>query len=509
MQNKFLSGLILWLSLLLVWWDAVTCEVVLGADKSGPALKVYQERHRTRHYQLINDLEKLAETCVEKGQTEAADVIRLRANSQATKQLAQLKLPKQFQGEVPRDLPMEERAWQTQLRFLENDYANDVYALSRNALKGGFPGFAYQLVREVAWHNPDHANARKLLGYVRQGTEWMTPFAAQMVAKRFEWHDQFGWLPKTHVERYKKGERFANGRWVSIAKEAELRSDFKHAWEVKTDHYIVKTNHSLEKGVELALALEGFYEFFREIFVGYFTTPEQLQKLFVDSAASNRLPVQQYTVHYYKTRQEYNDRLRKYIPQIERTNGLYLTDERIAHFFNDPDRDDKATLFHEATHQQFYESGPPRRDVAFGAHFWLIEGIACYMESLVLTVDGASVGDPDFVRFNNARKWLLVENHYLPFAEFTQMGMREFQAHPKLAANYSQAAGLAHFFMHYEDGLYRETLVQHLTELYSTNLKVRDNARSMSQLLGIPPQTLDRQYREHWESAILEKQEER
>ena len=50
--------------------------------------------------------------------------------------------------------------------------------------------------------------------------------------------------------------------WVETAdagEEAEIRRDFRHAWEIRTEHFLVKTNHSLERGVEIARSRIGSY----------------------------------------------------------------------------------------------------------------------------------------------------------------------------------------------------------------------------------------------------------
>ena len=43
---------------------------------------------------------------------------------------------------------------------------------------------------------------------------------------------------------------------------------------------------------------------------------------------------------------------------------------------------DERTMYHKATHQLFQESRPVSPEVGHRANFWIIEGIAMYMESL-------------------------------------------------------------------------------------------------------------------------------
>ena len=458
------------------------------------SLQVIQERHKERFREVSNQIATLAQFCDGKNLDEAAATVRSRII--VPEPLRVDKLPSEIRPEIPAGVVGDERYWQTQLRHLEVEYAKDLYLQSLRALNQGSPSYAYRLIREAALHDPDHPQVRKILGFVRMGTEWVTPFAyTQMKTKGNVWHEEFGWLPKSQVERYIAGERKFKDRWYSAEKEKELRRDFKNAWEVRTDHYLIKTNVSLERGVEMGKALEDFYVVFHETFAGFFQTPEQLQKLFDGTSKSVRAD-QYYKVHFYRTREEYRQRLREFFPSIDQTNGVYMTSDRVAHFYLDTANDHEGTLFHEATHQLFFESHHKSRAISERDHFWIIEGIACYMESFKRLNGSFSIGDPNHIRFAGARHNLLKENYYIPLREFSGFGMQEFQRSDNVAKNYTQAAGLARFFMHYEKGRYREALVKHLAQLYSADERTRERADGLDELTGVDFSDLDRQYAE-------------
>lgn len=459
------------------------------------SLAAIQESHVEEFRSFSTELTKLIEFCEDKSLPEGAARIKSRLISPATQALNLSALPRDVQPELPAQLTPDERFWQTQLKHSEDEYAKKLYLLSRRALHSDNPGYAYRLVREAAVHNPDHAPIRKILGFERLGNEWVTSFAAAQTREGKDWHNDFGWLPKNHLVKYAADERFFKGRWYTTAKEKELRHAFADGWQVRTDHYLIKTNYSLERGVELGKALEDFYGFFNETFAGFFNTPEQLKKLF--DGKSRLVRPTPYVVHYYRSRDEYLDRLKKQFPTIEQTNGVYMTNDRVAHFYHDDKGDSEATLFHEATHQLFFESHQANRPISEKDHFWIIEGIACYMESFQRANGTVSIGDPGYIRFAGARANLLAENsYYMPLKEFSGMGMRNFQFAPALTKNYTQAAGLARFFMHYENGRYREALVSHLSQLYSGDNRVRDHAAALDELTGVDFEELDRQYRE-------------
>lgn len=472
--------------------------------KGRDLLTLLRENHQQRYREFVSQLEKLAQACDEKDLPEGAKTARDRISNSDSQTFNLRTLPREVTAEIPNNLPDGERFWKTQLRAVEKDYAQDLYLLSRRALNDGYPSHAYALVRESASHDPDHAAARKILGFVRQGNEWVTQFAASQIKKGNVWHEQYGWLPRNYLERYAKGERNFNHRWVSSDKERELRRDFANAWEVRTDHYLIRTNVSLERGVELGQALEDFHEFFYETFAGFFTTREQMMKLFDGTAKAVSPNPRPYMVHYYRTREEYIDQLKKDFPNIEVTNGIYMTTGRVAHFYDDPNNNNDATLFHEGTHQLFFESHLLNRPIGENAHFWIIEGIACYMESFQRKSGNYTLGDPNYIRFAGARVNLLQRDYYVPLREFSQMGMQEFQHAPDLAKNYTQASGLARFFMDYDQGRYREALVRHLTQLYSSDSRQRNSAPGLDRLTGVDFEDLDRQYRE--DAIRLEKE---
>jgi len=73
-----------------------------------------------------------------------------------------------------------------------------------------------------------------------------------------------------------------------------------------------------------------------------------------------------------------------------------------------------------------------------------------------------------------------------------QMGAEALQRDPRIKELYGEATGLAHFFMHAEQGRYREPLVHYLETIYSG----RADAESLTEAAGVDSESLDRQYRE-------------
>lgn len=470
--------------------------------KSARDVSLFRKQYADLRLKFTDSLLNLARVCDEqKNLPDVAAQIRELAAPIDESELRLIPLPREVQQPLKADLPVDERFWRTQLRSRQQEFAKELYALSRKSLRAGHVSFSIDLVREILLHDSDHIDARKILGFVRNGEEWVSAFEKEKLKRKEVWTDQFGWLPRDSVDRYQRGERFYNRRWISAASEAEIRHDFTNAWEVKTEHYLVKTNHSLERGVELARKLEDFHGLFFQMMAGFFNSAADVEQLIAGHNANPRAnAVKQNVVHYYRSRDEYIAALKTETTQpIEITRGIFFPRNMIAYFFYDPDSDDDSTLYHEATHQLLSGSRPMTGEIGIKSDFWIIEGIACYMESFRREGDRFSVGDPSHIRLRAARMHYLEEGFFLPLRELSRMGMIAFQGIEKarLGKIYSQGAALTHFFMHYGDGRYREALIEYLSQIYSPTKAVRENPDSLEDLTGIANEVLDRQYAEY------------
>lgn len=477
---------------------------LLFADAPAQQLRRLQSHYSQIHGRFSADLETVAQTCDDEHLTEVAAAVRALSQSDqpALRQLDQLSL--EPRAELSPDLPSEEHAAWVRVRKLQADYANDLYQLARKAIKEQHPSFAYRLVGEIMWHDPDHPQTRALLGYRRQGKSWTTPFALEMKKKGKVWHDEFGWILDKELPRYLAGERLYDGKWITAEREESLRSDFDNAWIMETEHFRVRTNHSLQKGVRLAASTELFRSYLMREFAAFFKKPQQLEKLFSLGASSGG--ANKCEIYYFRQRQEFVDRLIANCPIAGEINGIYMPSHRRAYFFHDPEISEEQsldTLYHEVTHQLLSESTAQVIPVGHSRDFWVIEGIACYFESFRVNDEGTiSVGDPSHDRINAAREQVTTNQDQEPLARFTAMGMKQFQTgmRPELQSRYAQAAGVTHFLMNFQGGLYRDGFVEYLTQVYSPDQRVRDRAKTLEQILGVPFATLDKQYADYFQS---------
>jgi hypothetical protein len=226
-------------------------------------------------------------------------------------------------------------------------------------------------------------------------------------------------------------------------------------------------------------------------------------------------------VHYFATREEYQQRVEGKVPPNLETNGLYWEPDRTSYFFLNRTGKDLSTLFHEATHQILDVHTIESRRLAARAralktgkrntapwvlcensNFWIIEGLACYFESFEVNDGHVSVGRPDYVRFDTARQRMLdpAFHFYLPAKQFFGLGKDQFQAHPQVSPLYTQASGFTHFLMEYEDGLYRDDLIALLSAIYRpVPAKILEEP-SLTKIAGVSFDDFDHQYRTHMQN---------
>jgi len=436
------------------------------------------------------DLKELAAWCDEHKLASQAALVRTWLPRREANKLYVFLLPESFAPPAEAEGKADSDGGQWWQRFvkLRQAEADALFALAKKALAAHEPAMAFELVRETVRENPDHAQARWILGYEKYDGRWVSPYAAHRLASGYVFHNKFGWISAADVARYERGERKYAGSWIDAATDAKKHADIKTGWRVETEHYIVNTNSSLEAGVALTAQLERLNEIWRQVFVTYYLPEAELRKRF-EVTGPVRPASHQFHVVYFRNRDEYNSALRSTQPLIGMTLGIYMFDVHTAYFFAGDGSNDQ-TLFHEATHQLFQEIRPAARDVGRHNNFWVLEAVACYMESLVPHGDYYTLGGFEEGRVPAARKRLLEDHFYVPLAELTAMGRDEFQHDKRLPMIYSQSSGLAMFLMHDGGGRYRQPLVDYLLAIYAN----KSDPDTLARLTGTKYDKLDAQY---------------
>lgn len=367
-------------------------------------------------------------------------------------------------------------------------YAAAVFALAKEAADAGQLSLAFQWATETLRENPDHAEARRVLGYEQRDGQWLTAYGVKMFDAGKTWQPKLGWAAASDTK----------SRPIDKQADAARHADIKSGWQVRTDHFLVTTNHSLAAGVELAARLERLHQVWRQLFAGFYYTEKEVRGLFAGDRNA-RTQIRPFRVFYYRDRDEYVSALRRRQPRVAETLGIYFDTFREAHFFAG-DEKNAGTLFHEAVHQLFQESKPTAKQVGTTANFWVIEGVASYFETLTEHEDPHAglyftVGELTAGRLPTARQRLR-DGFYIPLADLTRLGKVDVQRHPDVAKLYGQSTGLAAFLLHGEQGRYREPLVSFLQAVYAG----RDDSLSLSTATGVGYNDLDNQYRRYLES---------
>ena len=447
------------------------------------------------HAKYAADLEKLAKWCEAGGLTEEAKKTRRVISPTDPYKVYVPALPDEIgPPNLPDDAPAKVVDWDAKLWKLRCDYALTCYEMARRAVRTGRAGLAFALALDAIQANPNYEPARRLFGYQKYRDQWRTLYEAKKLRAGFVWNEKFGWLPKGYEHRYEQGERYSDGRWISADDDAKRHSDIRSGWKIETEHYAIRTNHSIEAGVALGAKLERLNRLWQRLFIRYFASEADVVALFDGRFKRAMASPLRHNVVYFRDRDDYNRALSPRMPNIKQTIGFYRDNPGCAYFFAGKDSDDR-TMYHEATHQLFYESRLVAPGVGYRANFWIVEGIAMYMESL-RREDGYDVlGGFDDERLNAARVRLLRDHFYVPLSEFVDFGMEKLQKDPRVQTLYSQAAGLTHFLIYYDGARYRDALVTYLSTVYSG----RDGHDTLAKLTGANYGDLDKQYREFLE----------
>jgi hypothetical protein len=437
-----------------------------------------------------SSLEQLAKWCEENGLADEARKTRRVISPADPDKLYVPVLPDAVgPPKLPADAPPKLVEWDARLWRLRRDQATTLYAMARQAVRNGRAGLAFEMALAAIQANPDYEPARRLFGYQKFHDQWRTLYEVKKLRAGCLWSDQFGWLPKATLRRYEQGERLCDGRWISAAEDAKRHAEIDSGWIIDTEHYTIRTDHSIEAAVALGVKLERLYRLWSQLFVRYYASQADVVAMF-DGRAKPSAAQRRHDVVYFRDRDEYVRSLEAEMPNIAITVGVYRDQPRRAYFFPGKHGDDR-TLYHEATHQLFHESRPVAPSVAQQANFWIVEGIAMFMESLRQENGYYVLGGFGDLRLNAAQYRLLHDHFYVPLDVFTGYGMEQFQNDPRIATLYSQAAGLTHFLIFFDGGRFRDALVSYLTAIYAG----RADRGTLSTLTGAAYGDLDKQYR--------------
>jgi hypothetical protein len=359
-----------------------------------------------------------------------------------------------------RNAPQAVQQWHVKFMELRREQAAQLFDEAKNELGGGRPAQAYRLLFEVLRDDPDHAEARRILGYqkLRSGG-WESPYGKGASVVTLD-HPRFGWRRRTY-------------------------------WRLETEHYSIHTNHSPKEALELARHLEDLHAIWRQVFFSFWTNAEALRHR-VDGGSEPLLKKEtKLKVVLFKSRQEYASQLAEAEPKIGLTTGIYRAADQTAYFYGG-DATVIPTWYHEGTHQLFQEMDRFGDQPGKERNFWILEGTALWMESLARHDSYWTIGGFDADRLQFARYRALSGDFAMPLEKLVALGREEMQQDGDIRKLYAHAAGLTHFLMEADGGRYADAATSYLRSVYEQT----DHRETLSSLAETDYPALDRAYRE-------------
>jgi hypothetical protein len=359
-----------------------------------------------------------------------------------------------------KNVPQVVQQWHAKFLELRREQAVRLLEEAKAELAADRPARAYRLLFEILHEDPDHAEARRILGYEKLRTGgWNTPYGKGASVATVD-HPQFGWRRRAY-------------------------------WRLETEHYAIQTNHSAKEALELARHLEDLHAIWRQAFFAFWTNADVLKQRVDGGSEPLSRKEAKLKVVLFKNRQEYASQLAEAEPKIGLTTGIYRAADQTAYFYGG-DTTVIPTWYHEGTHQLFQEMEPFPADPGQQHNFWIIEGAALWMESLSRHDRFWTVGGFDADRLQFARYRALSGDYDMPLAKLVTLGRDEVQQNADIRKLYAHAAGLTHFLMESDGGKQAHAATQLLRAVYEQT----DKPDTLATLAGIANSEIDQSYKQ-------------
>ena len=456
------------------------------------------------------ELSTLAEDLARRGNGDAANLVRAllpRAVS-PNGPTRFMPLPEVVEASQPKDAGASKEVQQIRGR-----YASALYDLAREAALAESAQFALAstCLRGVLEREPDHREARRLLGYVPHGGGWATPFAVSQLKLNNVDHATFGWVPAPWVPHLDGGELPApqgkgqrKTRWLPVAEADRLRADWDRRWKFATEHFEVQTNVTLAEAITFGRRLEAFHDLFMTLLADILGENVPLIRRFKDPklTGDGHSTTKLHQVYYFGSKAEFVSYLTPTLgAQVALNLGFYDPPKtgrgRVpAYFYRDPTGQipEIATLYHEVSHQLLFETAGPNSYTKNAGNFWVFEGLGAYFETVTPQSDGSlEVGGLVGPRIAEALRSIVVRRHMVPMAEFVAFDEPTFRDKVQIYHNYQQAMALTVFLMQWNQGAYRDAFLDYVRDAYHGHIK-RGSNRSLKDHLGQPYAVVEKQF---------------
>ena len=149
-----------------------------------------------------------------------------------------------------------------------------------------------------------------MLGYQKFRNEWRTPYELKKLRAGMVFSDKFGWLAKKYLTKYEAGQRYSRGHWISAEEDALDHHDINTGWDVETEHYAIRTDHSIEAAIGLSGKLENLSRLWQEIFLPFYASEANVVALFEGRGKRNPAPTAHRKIVYFRDRADYLETLK-------------------------------------------------------------------------------------------------------------------------------------------------------------------------------------------------------
>lgn len=234
----------------------------------------------------------------------------------------------------------------------------------------------------------------------------------------------------------------------------------------ETKHFIVVTQLPRQRIESIARDLERYYWVWTQLFFPLWRDRDTW-----DQATKSTRPrlTTKHRVVLLADAAQYAAVLRNVGPGVEQSTGFYSDLRRVTYLR--ADEGDGATRCHELTHQLLAEATGSRLKGRPGERrdFWLVEGIACYMESCQFNIHSASIGGWQASRLQYARHRVLAQGDDMPLPQLASEGRLQVQRRGDLSRWYSFAAAYVHQMIDNDDGQGLVDCLAQLAAVYQTS----------------------------------------
>lgn len=231
----------------------------------------------------------------------------------------------------------------------------------------------------------------------------------------------------------------------------------------QSKHFRIYSTASKRSTTELVEDLERFFEVWSQIFFQQWTTDQQL----CDNISTQKpigLPNVLCDVVLFGDRESYIRMFGAENPAARQSTGYYSPDKKLTLLFDGEDADSE-TRYHEVTHQLLQEATPTVVNApGKQSGFWIVEGIASYVESIWFHDSFATVGGWQAPRLQYSRARILPTKNAPTLESIMGLGTEEFQSNAELAALYSTIAAYTHMLMSEDET--RKHLLKYLKSVY-------------------------------------------